>query len=389
MSDTTINPLDRASRKIQVTGKHVQQPTLEMPTQQHENDDHLLDVDHILSNTTNTTKTTKSNNEQCSKSCCNLSLIFSGYVVAIVLFLTWFLVPVTQLPRPAKPDRCINATALPYPYPIPTALKWQECKDDSEIPAKETGLKVQCLNLKVPMSWDPKAPGCLYKETITIHAKRLFMANKDPSSLTLTQMWDIPGGAGNPSDTPSAVAGASQFVQGTAGALIYYFIDKRGTGRSSFYSCLPTSLFLTNLTQCLEQLKNEEMRDRLVTTTYTNTAKDFIHVMKTTNNGIKGGHQKRVVLGNSNGGKLTQVILAVLGRDGAPELIDAAILNSAPPANRYNISEGFMTADTIALDVVGECQADPTCAVHFTSALLPSAYSPLAARTDFYRRGLR
>jgi hypothetical protein len=64
----------------------------------------------------------------------------------------------------------------------------------SSSPVTTANVQAQCLTVSVPMSWDPTAPDCLYKQTIDIFVKRIFMGNPDSSSTN--QVWWFPGGAG-------------------------------------------------------------------------------------------------------------------------------------------------------------------------------------------------
>lgn len=164
-----------------------------------------------------------------------------------------------------------------------------------------------------------------------------------------------------------------------------YLPDKRGTGKSSYLGCTPPSLFLTDRPSCFAQLKNDDWtQDRLATTTYTNTAKDMLFLLNAT--GANG--QRRVVVGSSNGGFLAQRMLLVAGPS-AKATLDDVILNSAPPANGFNITEGFMTATEVGTQIVADCHADSTCRSHFSAAGVTGATTPMLARDMFIRQGIR
>jgi hypothetical protein len=175
-----------------------------------------------------------------------------------------------------------------------------------------------------------------------------------------------------------------------------YLADKRGTGQSSLFTCQPATLFLTDRTSCFNQLSNSPTYlDRLATTTYTNTATDMIYLMNLTtalqNKDLYNMHrqQKRFIIGSSNGGFLSQRILSVMGPHSYPALLDGVILNSAPPADYFNITENFLSADATAHQILGFCQADPNCMSRFSTSGLVSASTPFLARDDFLRQGLR
>jgi pimeloyl-ACP methyl ester carboxylesterase len=190
------------------------------------------------------------------------------------------------------------------------------------------------------------------------------------------QVWWLPGGAGNPTSAAGFDDIAASIVAQLP-AVVMYLPDKRGTGQSSFFSCSPPSLFLTDLGACFAQLRaSDDAQDRLATTSYTNTARDMLFLINATRMAVSPSQQV-VVVGNSNGGFLAQRMMALLpttSTSAGRPLIDAVILNSAPPANGFNISEGFVTADSVALGVVAACQADAACAARF----LALSSSPVA-----------
>ena len=315
---------------------------------------------------------------------------FAAVLVLVACLATFFALKVDDpsSSTPASEARwCGDVPPLSYPWPIPADANWTTCEIAGVAPPD---VLAQCLSVEVPMSWFQDSPGCQSSVTIPIFLKRIYMG--DPASSTTTQVWNIPGGAGGPSSGTAGLESlAVGVVYGTGGLLAFYQFDKRGTGESSFLSCTPSILFLSDLDACLAQLKDSAYaQDRLATTTYSQTAQDVIFLMEVVDGG-QDRTQRRVVVGNSNGGFLTQRIISILGPEQSPLMVDGYILNSSPAANHFNITENFLNADAVALDVVSQCEADPHCMAQFSalSDLVPSstAISPTAAKNEFLRLG--
>ena len=148
------------------------------------------------------------------RSKCHLARWVVGCAVALVV-IAGVVVPLSILLRPRHhpPDRCDGVPLLPQPFPVPTA-HWTPCAvvDGATAGQSRSGtakgwhtrwlrsvtggpsaattttaavaaaVSAECATVAVPLSWNASASGCLYKRTIDVFVKRVFVG---PSALSV------------------------------------------------------------------------------------------------------------------------------------------------------------------------------------------------------------
>lgn len=224
------------------------------------------------------------------------------------------------------------------------ALDWKPCPLDSK---KASGSDAECADVAVPADWDaPAGP------TIQLFVKR-WPVLETPAP---HHFWLVQGGPGSASvewdgrvkrlgmDLPEAQ---------------FYFLDPRGTGRSTRLGC-PTqedpqsdggiSVTLAEWPACLDAVKAAH-GDLLPYFTTTQTARDLGALVQA----ASGAAAKRSVMGQSYGTTLVQRWLHFF-----PDLASSVILDSL--ANPGTTFDDFTEqSDRVGHDYLDLCAADPAC----------------------------
>ncbi|RLN78929.1 hypothetical protein BBJ28_00015334 [Nothophytophthora sp. Chile5] len=192
-----------------------------------------------------------------------------------------FAMPRTVL-FPALAVAAAVATTLSTPASALAVNGWYSCPS-SLAHASLDALAFECARVEVPLCH----PGvCESDKTIELFVRRLLA---DPGDDDAPSLWLLQGGPGGTSVAMEDVMGTlSDFA---SGAVNFYTMDHRGTGRSNYLECVAaqaladgspgqTSITLEELPECAQDVLFE-MDDQSAAYSVTSAAKDLVFLLDT------------------------------------------------------------------------------------------------------------